>query len=367
MLERIWDSFVCILIAAFLPVVSTYHNICQNQFLNVSVVEASGLESISNSLLIPFQFVFAGKIAQKDDQGNWKLQQRFDYQNYLAIKTAAAIITLPLSLCLGSFVKGLAFFSKSTQERYAEIQNACKSYKIISNNDFYKKIGISIADNNLIQTYPNQGYQRRPGDELHLQNAKNCLKDISKVLNDAQLLWWVDCGTLLGTIRYGGVIPWDEDIDVALLLPDFENARRAFNLLDSSKYEIQDWSGRDFPNTFMKIYVKETKDFIDIYFYDIKEDEKLLQYIFSLDHSIFFFDWWKERERRFAKPVEFSAVFPLKKSYFDSIEVFIPNDPVTFLQRYYGENLAPAKIYDPNTNRFEKDLTHPYWQTPNVH
>ena len=367
MLERIWDSFVCVVIAAFLPVVSTYHQVCQNQFLNVSVVEASGIEKASNTLLIPFQYIFAGKIATKDAQGNWLLQQRFNYENHLAIKTAASVIALPLSLCLGSFAKGLSFLSKETQNRYLEIQNTCKSQQIIPNDHLYEYSGIQIVNNSEIETFSNQGYQRRPGDEFHLQKAKEGLKEIARVLNDADLLWWVDCGTLLGTIRYGGVIPWDEDIDVALLLPDFENAKRAFNRLDSSKYEVQDWSGRDFPNTFMKIYVKESKDFIDIYFYDINTKEKSLNYIFSLDHNIFFFDWWKDRERRFTKPVPISTVFPLKKSYFDSIEVFIPNNPISFLQRYYGENLAPAKIYDPSTNRFERDLTHPYWQTPNVH
>jgi len=86
-----------------------------------------------------------------------------------------------------------------------------------------------------------------------------------------------------------------------------------------------------------------------------------------MENNIFFFEWWKIRERRFKKPVAISHVFPLKKASFDGVEVFVPHDTVSFLQRYYGENLDPAKILNPKTNRFEKDLSHPYWQSAYVH
>ena len=66
-------------------------------------------------------------------------------------------------------------------------------------------------------------------------------------------------------------------------------------------------------------------------------------------------------------PVSYETVFPLKKALFDGLEVFVPANPEKYLQRYYGENLAPAKIYSPVTGRYEKDLTHPYWQKSYVH
>jgi len=367
MLNHLWDSFVDVVIAIFLPIVCLYHAICGNIFLNVSVHNATGLEKAGDTILIPFQYLFAGKEAFQDEQGAWTLRQRFTYDEYLLPKSIASIAALPWSLAIGSTVKALSFCEVDARKHYACLVQHEASKEIQSNSDLYAEMGLPINASEEISWIRSENHLRKPGDELHLQKAKEGLKAITKILTEANIPWWVDCGTLLGAYRYGGVIPWDNDIDVALLLPDFENARRAFNHLDPSLYVVQDWSGREFPQTFFKIYVKETGDLIDIYFYDIDVEKKECSYIFSFEKSIFFFDWWKEGERRFVKPIAFDHIFPLKKAMFDGIEVFVPNNTIPFLQRYYGENLAPARIYDNQTGRFEKDLSHPYWSNPYVH
>ncbi|MBP3645940.1 MAG: LicD family protein [Clostridia bacterium] len=43
--------------------------------------------------------------------------------------------------------------------------------------------------------------------------------DVCEQLN---LKWYCVCGTALGAVKYGGYIPWDDDIDVALPRPDYE-------------------------------------------------------------------------------------------------------------------------------------------------
>lgn len=347
--------------------VCIYHAICLNPFLNVSVHEASGMEKVGNTLLVPFQYLFGGKEAFFYDDGSCSLVQKFNYDKGLGIKSAASVLALPASLVLGSTLKALSYLGEAPREHHNRLVSHLKLTEIESNVENYADMGIHAGLAASATWIHPQGHQRRPGDENHLAEAKECLRDIANVLNDAHIPWWVDCGTLLGAYRYGGIIPWDDDVDVALLLPDFENARRALNKLDIEKYMVQDWSGREFPDTFFKVYIRNSKDFVDIYFYDVDPEQQECSYIFALNKNIFFPEWFKIRERRFEKPIAFKHLFPLKKADFDGVEVFVPNDTATFLQRYYGENLDPAKIYDPITDRFEKDLSHPYWDRLYVH
>lgn len=361
MLNNLWNSFVDVLIVIFMPLVCFYHTLCSDLFFNVAVENATGFEKAGNTLLAPLHYAFAGRVAVEQLDGSWKFVQRFDYTDFFWVKSAASAFSIIPGTIFGTILKSFSLLDQKTREKYASLSSS----KLRPNLELYKSLGIAFSDKTEEQT--SLGCQRRPGDELKLQAEKQALGEIATLFNEAKIVWWVDCGTCIGAYRYGGAIPWDHDVDVAVLLNDFDNVCHALKGLDPNKYIVQDWSSRTDPKSYLKVYVLETGNMIDIYHFKILPEKKQIQYLFALDTHMLFPEWFKIRERKFTKPVAFETVFPLKKMDFDGIEVFVPNDTKKYLQRCYGDDLAPVKIYDPITDNYEKDLGHPYWQLPYAH
>ncbi len=71
-------------------------------------------------------------------------------------------------------------------------------------------------------------------DDLH-KLEKDMLKEFDAFCKDNNLRYWVCGGTLLGTIRHKGFIPWDDDIDIFM---PYEDYKKAANIFKSEQYEL---------------------------------------------------------------------------------------------------------------------------------
>lgn len=67
------------------------------------------------------------------------------------------------------------------------------------------------------------------------------LEEVDRICQKCDIRYNIIAGTLLGAVRHGGFIPWDDDADVALLRPEYEKFRKACETeLDTTRFYFQD-------------------------------------------------------------------------------------------------------------------------------
>lgn len=239
---------------------------------------------------------------------------------------------------------------------------------------YYKKNNIDI------RTLPPATGQLR---DIQLANLV-LLKELDYVCKQNGLQYWLDGGTLLGAVRHKGFIPWDDDIDVAMLRNDYEQIINAFDK-SSRNSDIYAELIKDINNNcIIKIRHKKCKFlFIDIFPWDSygkkltpKEQLKQSKYIKTLRKSfknldlstnklkekldatmknkiltnknnensnyVWGIDYGHQWNNWFT---DYEVLNPLKTIEFEGNIFPCMNNPNAFLKRVYGNYMSyPSKI-----------------------
>lgn len=78
-------------------------------------------------------------------------------------------------------------------------------------------------------SFPKEFYEGEERDDFYIDGTMKTvwaaglevLAIIAEVCAKYQIPWYADWGTLLGAVRHNGYVPWDDDVDICLLRPDY--------------------------------------------------------------------------------------------------------------------------------------------------
>ena len=73
----------------------------------------------------------------------------------------------------------------------------------------------------------------------HQMRLLEMLIFIDKVCRENAIPYWLSSGTLIGAVRHGGFIPWDDDVDIEMLSPDVKRFVEVMETLNHPDYVVQ--------------------------------------------------------------------------------------------------------------------------------
>ena len=173
------------------------------------------------------------------------------------------------------------------------------------------------------------------------------LRTVTTILRDADVPYWIEGGTLLGSYRSNSMIPHDNDVDVSILGDeDFQKATEAMRQHLPSKYSLKE--GTSYAQ---KLEVNDDQSGVfyfqpdvicsnvlcDINLYRERPDGTLQQQYFKMSME----------ERRYEK----DWVFPLDTVEFEGMSLSCPRQAKPYLEEMYGY-IGEDFRYDPEAMKF---------------
>ena len=174
---------------------------------------------------------------------------------------------------------------------------------------------MKMLDNRYALSITGRTRQRLPKDRALMKKVHGVQMDLlwefKRVCEKYHLQYYMIYGTLLGAVRHGGVIPWDDDIDVGLPREDYEKLLEVAEKEFSGIYFLQTpWNDECFHGGYLKLHNTQTTAIVEKNWW-VNCCEGISIDIFPLDYG-YCSKWkerWKERKIRFYQRLMYAKTY----------------------------------------------------------
>jgi lipopolysaccharide cholinephosphotransferase len=186
--------------------------------------------------------------------------------------------------------------------------------------------------------------------QIAQKKMTNMLNTFHNICCKYNLKYWCLGGTLVGAVRHSGFVPWDGDVDVAMLLDDYNILKKHLQAeLPSTMYFFDENCTGSFPGLtkirdLYSSYIDTSNKYnvynndnklhglqLDIFTYNLK-DINGIKHVESIAEMLIDY-----KENLY----KYDDIFPVKITKFHDIDVFIPNEIETFCKHSYGGYIPP--------------------------
>lgn len=176
------------------------------------------------------------------------------------------------------------------------------------------------------------------------QTTDELLRQTAAALKAAKIPWMLAYGSLLGYVRHKGPIPWDDDVDLLIDGPMFQkNKTKLIREMRKRKLVPTEGHGRGGSwgidgrvLELLKVHLKNASSelpgfrhrypFIDFYLYETTPDKKSI-WVDNVHAKVEDCPW-----------IVLPRSLKLINGDFDGVQVSVPEDPLPFLNDWYGSD-----------------------------
>ena len=212
--------------------------------------------------------------------------------------------------------------------------------KLLTNGSKYKICNVehTIKDNLIIKK-PITMTEKYKLERLYL-----VIKYTTKFLEENDIDYCAESGTLLGCIRHNGIIPWDNDVDIMIFKEGYLKMKTLMNKYNNEPFRILHIT----PG--FKLFYKD-ECYGELFVYDIDEKMDLYRQSFPYinDKPTFITSNIYYNHLKFKKDI----IFPTQKILFEDFYIRMPNNLIEALSITFKGNLLECKYIPELNNQHE--------------